>query len=104
MLSRFRQHNLRVKASKCSFGADKVVYLGHTVSHEGIHIDPAKTEVMEDLPSPSNLESLRLFLGLVGYHRKFIPDFATVSAPLTALTKKGLNSYGLTNTKMLFSY
>ena len=104
VLYRFRQHNLRVKASKCSFGADKVVYLGHTASFEGIHKDPAKVEVIKDLPSPSNLESLRSFLGLTGYYRKFIPDFAAVSAPLTALTKKGLNSYGLTNTKMLFSY
>ena len=61
VLNRFRQHNLRVKTSKCSFGTDKVVYLGHTVSHEGIHTDPAKIEVIKDLPSPSNLESLRSF-------------------------------------------
>ena len=39
-------------------------------------------------PLPSNLEKLRSFLGLAGYYRKFIPDFATASAPLTALTKK----------------
>ena len=88
VLNRFRQHNLRVKASKCSFGADKVVYLGHTVSHEGIHTDPKKIKVLKDLPSPSNLENLRSFLGLAGYYRKLIPDFATLSAPLTMLTKK----------------
>ena len=88
VLNRFHQHNLRVKASKCSFGADKVVYLGHTVSSAGIHTDPKKIEVIKDLPSPSNVESLRSFLGLAGYYRKFIPDFATVSAPLTELTKK----------------
>ena len=90
VLNRFRQHNLRVKASKCSFGADKVVYLGHTVSHEGIHTDPRKIQVIKALPPPSNLENLHSFLGLAGYYRKFIPDFATVSAPLTALTKKGV--------------
>ena len=90
VLNRFREHNLRVKASKCSFGADKVVYLGHTVSQEGIHTDPKKIEAIKALPAPSNLESLRSFLGIAGYYRKFIPDFATVSAPLTGLTKKGV--------------
>ena len=90
VLNRFCQHNLRVKATKCSFGADKVVYLGHTVSHEGIHTDPRKIQVIKALPPPSNLENLRSFLGLAGYYRKFIPDFATVSAPLIALTKKGV--------------
>ena len=102
VLNRFRQHNLRVKASKCAFGADKVIYLGHTVSHKGIHTDPAKIEVIQNLPLPSNLEKLRSFLGLAGYYRKYIPDFATVSAPLTASTKKMSNSCGPTDTKMLF--
>ena len=56
VLNRFHQHNLHVKASKCAFGADKVIYLGHTVSHKGIHTDPAKIEVIQNLPLPSNLE------------------------------------------------
>ena len=47
-LSRFRQHNLRFKASKCAFGAGKVIYLGHTVSHKGNHTDPAKIEVIQN--------------------------------------------------------
>jgi len=90
VLTRFREHNLRVKASKCSFGADEVVYLGHSVSREGIHTDPKKIEAIKALPAPSTLENLRSFLGIAGYYRKFIPDFATVSAPLTGLTKKGV--------------
>ena len=88
VLQRFREHNLRVKATKCSFGADKVVYLGHTVSSAGIHTDPSKIKAVQELPPPVNLESLRSFLGLAGYYRKFIPQFATIAAPLTALTKK----------------
>ena len=90
VLTRFRKHNLRVKASKCSFGADEVVYLGHSVSREGIHTDPKKIEAIKALPAPSTLENLRSFLGIAGYYCKFIPDFATVSAPLTGLTKKGV--------------
>ena len=88
VLQRFREHNFRVKASKCSFGADKVIYLGHTVSSAGVHTDPSKIKTVQDLPPPANLEMLRSFLGLAGYYRKFIPQFATVASPLTALTKK----------------
>ena len=64
VLTRFREHNLRVKASKCSFGADEVVYLGHSVSREGIHTDPKKIEAIKALPAPSTLENLRSFLGI----------------------------------------
>ena len=88
VLQRFQDHNLRFKASKCSFGADKVVYLGHTVSSAGVHTDPSKIMTVQKLPPPANLETLRSFLGLAGYYRKFIPKFATIAAPLTALTKK----------------
>ena len=86
VLQRFREHNLRVKASKCSFGADNTA--GHTVSSAGVHTDPSKIMTVQRLPPPANLETLRSFLGLAGYYRKFIPKFATIAAPLTALTKK----------------
>ena len=89
VLSRFRQHNLRVKASKCCFGADKVTYLGHVVSAAGIQTDPKKIEAVASLEQPENVEQVRSFLGLAGYYRNFIPNFATLSAPLVQLTKKG---------------
>ena len=90
VLQRFRAHGLKVKASKCSFGANEVIYLGHSVSSTGIHTDPSKTKAVQNLPSPTTLEQLRSFLGLAGYYRKFIPNFATLASPLTALTKKGI--------------
>ena len=89
VLTRLRQHNLKVKASKCCLAAPKVLYLGHTVSAKGIHTDPAKMKAVLELSEPSNLEQVRSFLGLAGYYRKFIPNFATVAASLTDLIKKG---------------
>ena len=90
VLQRFRDQNLCVKASKYSFASDKIVYLGHAVSQHGIHTDPSKVQAIKDLTAPSNLDELRSFLGLAGYFRRFIPRFATVASPLTALTKKGV--------------
>ena len=88
VLQRFNEHGLRVKASKCSFGAAKVVYLCHFVSSTGVQSDPAKIKAVHDLPSPTNLEQLRSLLGLTGYYRKFIPNFASLASRLTELTKK----------------
>ena len=88
VLQRFRQHGLKVKASKCSFGADQVLYLGHTISSTGVHTDPAKIKAIQNLPAPINVEKLRSFLGLAGYYRRFIPHFSSVAAPLTQLTQK----------------
>ena len=84
VLQRFRAHGLKVKASKCSFGANEVIYLGHSVSSTGIHTDPSKTKAVQGLPPPTNLEQLRYFLGLAGYYRKFIPNFASLGLIYTS--------------------
>ena len=89
VLDRFRNHNLRVKASKCCFGAKAVLYLGHVVSADGVHTDPVKIESVKKIATPQNVAKLRYFLGLAGYHRKFIHNFATLTYPLVELTKKG---------------
>ena len=89
VLSRFRKHNLRVKASKCTFGATHATFLGHVVSSQGVHTDPNKIQAVSALPEPTTIEQVRSFLGLAGYYRRFIPKFATLSSPLVQLTKKG---------------
>ena len=88
VLSRFRQHNLRVKLPKCTFGARQVRYLGHLISAYGIQPDPRKTEAVQTLSTPDSIKSVRSFLGLASYYRRFIQDFSTIAALLTDLTKK----------------
>ena len=88
VLTRFREHNLKVKASKCCFGADKVLFLGHIVSSAGVYTDPKKIKAVSELDPPKTVEQVRTFLGLAGYYRRFIPNFASLSAPLVSLTKK----------------
>ena len=62
--------------------------LGHLVLGKGLEVDKAKIEVIQNLPLPATLRDLWSFLGHVGFYRRFIPDFAKVSKPLTTLLCK----------------
>jgi hypothetical protein len=81
VLEELQRHHLFVKRSKCAFGASSVAYLGHVISAAGVAMDPAKVQAIFDWLVPR-------FLGLAGYYRKFVHNYDTVAAPLTALLKK----------------
>ena len=85
VFSRLEQHNLKLNGSKCEFFKNRVVYLGHVVSEEGIHTDPSKIESVKSWPIPKSVKDLRRFLGFTGYYRRFIKGFAAIARPLNDL-------------------
>jgi transposase InsO family protein len=88
VLRRVHEAGLKVSAKKCNFFQEKVAFLGHVVSAEGVCTDPAKVEAVEKWPQPQNVHHVRSFLGTCSYYRRFIKGFAGIAKPLHQLTEK----------------
>ena len=87
---RLEAAGLKLKASKCHIMQQKVLFLGHVVTPQGIATDPDKIQLVTEWPTPRNLKEVRSFVGLCSYYRRYVKDFARVAAPLHALTRKGV--------------
>ena len=85
VLNRLRECNLKLSADKCFFLQDRVKFLGHVVSANGVETDPEKIEKVKNWPRPSNPDELRSFLAFAGYYRRFVKDFSKITRPLNEL-------------------
>jgi hypothetical protein len=88
VLEKLREAKLYAKFSKCEFWLDRIAFLGHVISKEGITIDLAKVEAITNRRCPESPTEVRSFLGLVGFYRRFIEGFSKIASPLTQLTRK----------------
>ncbi|XP_020262691.1 uncharacterized protein LOC109838678 [Asparagus officinalis] len=70
VLKTLREHRLFAKYSKCQFWLDRIAFLGHVVSRDGISVDPDKVAVVKDGPTPKSVSDIKSFLGLAGYYRR----------------------------------
>jgi hypothetical protein len=64
--------------------------LGHTISKDGISVDPSKVQEVMDWKPHKSVRPTRNFLGLAGYYHRFILDFSKIAKPMTELLKKGV--------------
>ena len=88
VFERFNSAGLTLRGSKCNIGVREVKYLGHIFSEKGMEPDPQKISAVHDWPAPVDVSSLRSFLGLASYYRRYIYQFSEVAAPLHQLTNK----------------
>jgi hypothetical protein len=88
VLQRCEDTNLVLNWEKCHLMVSEGIVLGHRISEDGIEVDKAKIDVIEKLPPPVNLRTLRGFLGHAGFYRRFIADFSKIAKPLSHLLEK----------------
>jgi hypothetical protein len=89
VFTRLSNAGLKLSPEKCFFFKEKLPFLGHVVSKEGIHTDPEKLEVIKGMPIPKDLTQLRGFIALASYYRRFVKNFSSIAEPLHRLLKKG---------------
>ena len=85
------EENVPLNIKKSCFFAKYVRYLGAVLGDGKIFTDPDKVQAMVDLKVDPNLKSIRGFLGMTGFYRRWISGYASYAKPLTDLLKKGVN-------------
>ena len=85
---RLKEANLTANLSKSVFCRADVTYLGHVVGHGKVKPVDGHVEKMKNFPPPTDKKGVMRFLGMLGYYRRFLPNFSTVAFPLTDLLKK----------------
>ena len=90
VLQRLQSHGVKLKPRKCKLFQREVHYLGRIVSKEGYRPDPSNLEAVLKLKDsqPQTVGDIRKLLGLLGYYRRYIPNFARTAKPLFDLTKR----------------
>lgn len=83
IINALHQANMKISAEKSHFYSTSIEFLGHIIKNGRITVDPEKTAAMQNYPIPKTLKELRSFLGLTGYYRRFIRDYAKIAKPLT---------------------
>jgi hypothetical protein len=88
VLGAMEASKLRIQPAKCEFFRTHGAFLGHVLSEEGVSQQASKLEAIKNWPELTDLKSVRAFVSLCSYYRKFIQNFAGLAQPLTDLMKK----------------
>lgn len=80
--------NLKIQIDKCNFMKKETEFLGHLITEEGLKPNPNKIEAIKNVGIPKTQREIKSFLGLSGYYRKFVKDYAKVAQPMTKYLKK----------------
>ncbi len=87
-LSLLSNAGFKLNCEKCVLAKTDFKFLGFRIDAEGIHPDPDKCRAINDMPTPRTAREVRRFLGAIGFFRRHIKNFSSISSPLTDLTKK----------------
>ena len=88
VLNRLKEAGLTARPVKCLFAMRRCSYMGHVVRTGEVHMEQGKVEAVRGMKPPKTKKDVRTFLGLTGYYRWFIPNYASIATTLSDLTRK----------------
>lgn len=80
--------NLKIQIDKCNFFCKETEYLGHVLTQNGIKPNPKKIKDISELKLPTTPKQIKSFLGITGFYRKFIKNYAKIAQPMTKYLRK----------------
>jgi RNase H-like domain found in reverse transcriptase/Reverse transcriptase (RNA-dependent DNA polymerase)/Integrase zinc binding domain/Integrase core domain len=87
VMKRLAEANLKISIKKSHFLVEKINFLGHCVDKNGVSVNIDKQKAIMDFPRPISLKTLRSFLGLSGFYRRYVNSYSEKAAPLLELLK-----------------
>ncbi len=82
------ENGVKLNLSECEIAKNEVIFLGYGISKEGSQPDPKNVEAVLEMKPPTKVKEVRRFLGMTGFYRKHIHNYAKIATPLTNLTRK----------------
>lgn len=83
-----KKSGLKLQIDKCNFLNKETEYLGHILTPQGVKPNPEKITVIQNLKLPTTQKQIKSFLGITGFYRKFIKDYAKIALPILKYSKK----------------
>ena len=102
-LQRLLKRGLKVNRAKCRFLQETIEFFGQVFSKDGMRPDPKRVDDLLKASKPTSVAAVRSLLGMANYSSKYIPDFATLTAPLCKLTNRTHSSDGQNSTKLVLT-
>lgn len=90
IFERIRKAGLEINKKKCEFCKPQIEYLGHVVTRDGIKMNEEKVRCIRDLKAPSTKKEVRRFIVMTSWYRKFIKNYAHITAPIVKLLRKNV--------------
>lgn len=89
VIQRIKDAGLTLNKDKCEVGVDKIKFLGHILSQNGVEIDTDKVDIISKLRETTSKIELQRLLGMVTYLAKLISNLSEITHPLRKLLEKG---------------
>ena len=86
LMRRCREQNIKLNQDKVNLRRKEVPFMGHVISEKGLQADPAKVKAVLEMPTPTDVASVRRFIGFTNYLSKFLPRLSDALEPLHKLS------------------